>query len=109
MVADIFRAKKERRQPSKKQQRQEDVEFQQFRFCWDILRVNQDGLLTISQAADTCHQERECVVCLRALHWELIWHTHKQAHVEVSRVTECLQLNNSRRATADTAVRDLPG
>jgi len=92
MVADIFRAKKEGRRPSEKQQRQRDVEFQLFCRRWDSLKVSPDGLLMITLAADNRQQERDRVFCPCALRPELIWDTHKQAHAGTSRVIRCLQL-----------------
>jgi len=90
-VADIFRAKEEGRRPSEKQQRQGDVEFQLLCRRWDAFKVSPDRLLTITLAADNRKQERDRVVCPRALRRELIWDTHKQAHSGVSRVIRCLR------------------
>jgi len=56
------------------------------------LRFNSDGLLTISLAADSQHQEWERVVCPYPLRRKLIWETHKQAHAGASRVIWCLQM-----------------
>jgi len=42
-VANIFRAKKEGRRPSEKQQRQGDVEFQLLCHRWDALKVSRRG------------------------------------------------------------------
>jgi len=47
----------------------------------------------ITLAADNRQQERDRVVCPRALRRELIWDTHKQAHSRVSRVIRCLRLH----------------
>jgi len=91
-VADIFRAKKEGRRPSEEQQRQGDVEFQLLCRRWDALKVSPNGLLMITLAADNRQQERDRVVCPRALRRELIWDTHKEAHSGVSRVIRCLWL-----------------
>jgi len=66
-VADIFRAKKEGRRPSKEQQRQGDVEFQLLCHRWDSLKVSPDGLLMMTLAADNRQQERDRVICSRAL------------------------------------------
>jgi len=65
VVADIFRAKKEGRRPSKEQQRQGDFEFQLLCSYWDALKVSPDGLLMITLAADSRQQERDRVVCPR--------------------------------------------
>jgi len=59
VVADIFRARKESRQPSKEQQRQGNIEFQHFCLHLSSLSVNEDDLQTISLAADTRNQEKE--------------------------------------------------
>jgi len=91
-MGEIFRAKKEGRRPGEEEQRQKGIEFQQFCHCWNSLRFNSDGFLTISLAADSRHQERERVVCPYPLRRELIWETHKQAHVGASRVIRCLQM-----------------
>jgi len=91
-VAEKFRAKKEGRRPSEEQQRQGDVEFQLFCCRWDALKVSPGGLLMITLAADNRRQERDRIVCPRALRRELIWDTHKQAHSGVSRVIRCLRL-----------------
>jgi len=71
-VADIFRAKKEGRRSSNEQQRQGDIEFHLLCRRWDALKVSPDGLLMIMLAADNRPQERDRVVCPRALRWELI-------------------------------------
>jgi len=91
-VADIFRAKKEGQRSSEEQQPQGDVEFKLLCRRWDALKVSPDSLLMITLAADNRQQKRDRVVCPRALGWELIWDTHKQAHSEVSRVIRCLRL-----------------
>jgi len=92
VVGEIFKAKKEGRWPGEEEQRQKGVEFQQFCHRWDFLRFNSEGLLTISLAADSQHQERERVVCPYPLQRELIWETHRQAHAGASRVIRCLQM-----------------
>jgi len=43
-------------------------------------------------AADNHQQERDRVVCPRAIRQELIWSTYKQAHAGASWVIRCLQL-----------------
>jgi len=83
-VADIFRAKKEDRQPNKEQQQQGEVEFQLLCHCWNSLKVSPDGLLLMTLAADNHQQERDRVVCPRAIRQELIWSTYKQAHAGAS-------------------------
>lgn len=56
------------------------------------IKFNSDELLMITLATGVIHQERERVVCLFALHVEVIWDTHKQGHARAGRVTKCLQL-----------------
>jgi len=92
VVADLVRAKKEGRRPSEAEQRVNSAKFKYFCDCWDSLRFNSDGLLTITLAASTNHSEGERVVCPSALRQELIWDTHKQAHAGAGRVTRCLKL-----------------
>jgi len=91
-VADIYQAKKERRRPSEERIRQGCAEFWLFCQRWDLLRIGQDGLLTISLAADGRHPEGKKVVCPSAIRRELIWDAHKQAHTGVKRVISKLQL-----------------
>jgi len=92
MVADLVWAKKEERWPSKVEKRVKCAEFKYFCDCWDCLKFNSNGLLTIVLASGTHHQERERVVCLFTLRQELIWDIHKQAYAGAGRVTSCLQL-----------------
>jgi len=92
VVADVYRAKKEGRRPSEEQLRQGCAEFRLFCQRWDSLRIGQDGLLTITLAANGRHPERKRVVCPAAMRRELIWDTHKQAHAGVQRVIAKLQL-----------------
>jgi len=84
VVADIFQARKESRQPSEEQQLQGNIEFQHFCLHLGFLRVNEDGLQTISLAAGTRNQEMELVVCPHAFQQKLIWETYKQAHTEAN-------------------------
>jgi len=91
-VADIFRAKKEGRRPSNEPQRQGDLEFQLLCCHWDSLKVSPDGLLMMTLAADNRQQEKDRIICPRALRRELIWDTHKQAHAGASWVIRCLRL-----------------
>lgn len=93
VVAGVYRAKKERRQPSKNRQWQRCSEFQMFCRRWDSLPIHQDGLLTITLVATERHPERKHVVCPFAICREFIWDTHKQAHAGVS--IRCPQSYNS--------------
>jgi len=77
---------------SKAEQQVKSAKFKYLCDRWDSLRFNGEGLLTITLAAGTNRHERERVVCPSALRRELIWDTHKQAHVGAGRVTRCLQL-----------------
>jgi len=52
------------------------------------MRIGQDGLLTITLAANGRHPERKRVVFPAAIRRD----THKQAHTEVQRVIGKLQL-----------------
>jgi len=92
IVADKYRAKKEGRRPSEEQLRQGCAKFRLFCQRWDSLQIGQDGLLTITLAANGRHPERKRVVCPAAIRQELIWDTHKQAHAGVQRVIAKLQL-----------------
>jgi len=92
VVADLVWAMKEGRQPSEAKQRVKSAEFKYFCDCWDSLRFNSDGLLTITLAAGTDCSERERLVCPSALRRELIWETDRQAHIGAGPVTRCLQL-----------------
>jgi len=92
VVADVYWAKKEWRRPSEEQLRQGCTEFRLFYQRWDSLQIGQDGLLTITLAANGRHPERKRVVCPAAIRRELIWDTHKQAHARVQRVIAKLQL-----------------
>jgi len=91
VVADIYRAKKEGRRTSEEQLRQGCAEFRLFCQRWESLRIEQDGLLTISLASNGRHPERKRVVCLTVIRRELIWDTQKQAHAGVRRVISKLQ------------------
>jgi len=71
-VADVYRAKKKGWWPSEKQLRQECAEFLLFCQRWDSLRISDDGLLTITLAANGRHPERRRVVCPAAIRRELI-------------------------------------
>jgi len=68
------------------------VEFRLSCQRWDSLWIGQDGLLTISLAANGRHPERKRVVCPSAIRRELIWDIHKQAHAGIQRVISKLQL-----------------
>jgi len=113
VVADVYRAKKERRRPSEEQLRQECAELRLFCQCWDSLRSGDDGLLTITLAANGRHPEKRRVVCPTAIHRELIWDTHKQVHTGVQRVITKLQLHwfwlGMGRVVLLRSGRDLPG
>jgi len=91
-VADIFRAKKEGWRLTEEQQRQGNAEFKLLCHRWNSLQIRADGLLTMTLAADNRQQERDRVICPRALRRKLIWDTHKQAHAGASRVIRCLQM-----------------
>jgi len=92
VVADVYQAKKEGRRPSEEQLRQGCAKFRLLCQRWGSLRIGQDGLLTITLAANCRHPDRKRVVCLAAMRRELIWDTHKQAHAGVQRVIAKLQL-----------------
>jgi len=83
MVADVYRAKKEEWRLSEEQLRQVCAEFRLFCQRWDSLRIEQNGLLTITLAANGIHSERKRVVFPAAISLKLIWDTHKQAHAGV--------------------------
>jgi len=59
VVADVYRAKKEGRQPSEEQLRQGCAEYWLFCQRRDSLRIVQDSLLTISLATNGRHPERK--------------------------------------------------
>jgi len=92
VVADVYRAKKERRQLSEEQLRQGCTELRLYCQRWDSLRIGPDGLLTMTLAASNRHPERKRVVCPAAIRRELVWDTHKQAHTGVQMVLIKLQL-----------------
>jgi len=92
VVADLVRAKKEGRRPSKAEQRVKCAEFKYFCDRWDSFKFNSNGLLTITLASSTHHQGYERVVCPFAQRRKLIWDTHKQAYDGAGRVARCLQL-----------------
>jgi len=72
VVADVYRAKKEGQQLSEEQLRQGCAELRLYCQRWDSLRIGQDGLLTMTLAANSRHPERKRVVCPAAIHQELI-------------------------------------
>jgi len=88
----MYRAKKVGRRPSEEQLRQGCAELRLYCQRWDLLRIGQDGLLTMTVAANGKHPERKRVVCPTAIRRELIWDTHRQAHTGVQRVLAKLQL-----------------
>jgi len=92
VVGNVYWAEKERRRPSEKQLSQGSAELRLFCQRWDSLRIGDDGLLTITLAANGRHPERRKVVCIAAIRRELIWDTHKQALAGVQRVITKLQL-----------------
>jgi len=63
VVADVYRAKKEGRRPSKEQLRQGCAKLRLIGQRWDLLRIGNDGLLTITLAANSRRPERRRVVC----------------------------------------------
>jgi len=92
VVADVYQAKKEGQRPSKEQLRQGCTELRLYCQRWDSLRIGQDGLLTMTLAANSRHAERKRVICPAAIRRKLIWDAHKQAHIGVQRVLAKLQL-----------------
>jgi len=67
VVANVYRAKKEGRRPSKKQLRQGCAELCLYCQRWDSLRIGQNGVLTMTLAATDRHPERKRVVCPAAI------------------------------------------
>jgi len=88
----VYQAKKEGRRPSEEQLRQGCAKLRLYCQRWDSLWIGPDGLLTMTLAANSRHPERKRVVCPAAIHRELIWDAHKQAHAGVQRVLVKLQL-----------------
>jgi len=92
VVANLVQAKKKGRRSSEAKKWVKCAEFKCFCDRWNSLKFNSYGLLMITLATGANYQEREGVVCPFALHRELIWDTHKQAHARAGQVTRCLQL-----------------
>jgi len=65
-LADLIQTKKEGRRPSEARQRVKCAEFDYYCDCWESLKFNSDGLLTIALVTSTR------AVCLFALCWKLI-------------------------------------
>jgi len=72
VVADVYQVKKEGRRPSEEQLRQGCAELRLYCQRWDLLRIRQHGLLTMTLAANSRHPERKRVVCPAAIRQELI-------------------------------------
>jgi len=92
VVAEVYRAKQDRRRPSDKQLRQGCAELRLYCRRWDSLRIGPDGLLTMSVASKQGRPTGERVVCPTAIRRELVWDTHTQAHAGAQSVLTQLQL-----------------
>jgi len=92
VVAEVYRAKQEKRRPSDQRLRQGCAELQLYCRRWDSLRIEPNGLLTISVAATQGQPNGERVVCPTAIRRKLVWSTHKQTHEGAQRVLTRLQL-----------------
>jgi len=86
VVAEVYRAQQEGQRPSDQQSRQGCAELRLYCRHWDSLRIEPNGLLTMSVAATRGLPAREKIVCPTAMRWKLVWDTHKQAHAGAQRV-----------------------
>jgi len=92
VVAEVYRAQQEGRRPSDQQLRQGCAELRLYCQRWDSLRIEPNGLLSMSVAATRGLPAGEKVVCPTAIRRKLVWDTHKQAHAGAQRVLAKIQL-----------------
>jgi len=110
VIAEVYRAKQDRRRPSYEQLRQGCAELRLYCRRWDSLRIGSDGLLTMSVASKQRRPEGERVVCPTAIRRELVWDTHKQAHAGAQNTAPVVLALHGARGTAQSEiVRSLPG